>query len=222
MIKAIFFDIDDTILDYDKCALFTVRRACETLGVPYSEAVQTEYRRVDDALWAQQKAGVLTIPQVLDKRNAHMMDYLGLTDGISFQEAFIAAFAESADLVEGVEAVLAACKEKGLPLYCASNGFMEVQVNRLTKAGVLHYFEQLFVSQSIGYEKPNIRFFEHCLEQTGYTPEAVLMVGDSLTADIKGALNAGWNVCYLNRHNRPSGLNITEITSWEQFPHIYL
>ena len=222
MIKALFFDIDDTILDYDLCAAFTVRRACETLGVPYSEAVQTEYRRVDDELWAQQKLGILTIPEVLDKRNAHMMDYLGLTDGISFQEAFIAAFAESAALVEGVEAVLQECADKGYPMYCASNGFMEVQINRLTKAGVLHYFKELFVSQTIGYEKPNIRFFEHCLRETGYAPNEVLMIGDSLLADIKGALNAGWNVCYLNRHNKPSGLDITEITSWEPFSRIYL
>ena len=95
MIKALFFDIDDTILDYDLCAAFTVRKACETLGVPYSEAVQTEYRRVDDELWAQQKLGILTIPEVLDKRDAHMMEYLGLSDGMSFQEAFIAAFAEN-------------------------------------------------------------------------------------------------------------------------------
>ena len=75
MIKALFFDIDDTILDYDLCAAFTVRKACETLGVPYSQAVQTEYRRVDDELWAQQKLGILTIPEVLDKRDAHMMEY---------------------------------------------------------------------------------------------------------------------------------------------------
>ena len=219
MIKALFFDIDDTILDYDQCALFTVGRACETLGVPYSEAVQTEYRRVDDALWAQQKLGILTIPEVLEQRNAHMMDYLGLTDGISFQEAFIAAFAESAALVEGVETVLRHCADKGYPMYCASNGFMDVQINRLQKAGVLHYFKELFVSQTIGYEKPNIRFFEHCLRETGYAPDEVLMIGDSLLADIKGALNAGWNVCYLNRHNKPSGLDIMEITSWEQFPY---
>ena len=219
MIKALFFDIDDTILDYDACALFTVRRACETLGVPYSEAVQTEYRRVDDALWAQQKLGILTIPQVLEQRNAHMMDYLGLTDGMSFQEAFIAAFAESADLVEGVEAVLQHCADKGYPMYCASNGYLNVQINRLQKAGVLHYFKELFVSEVIGYEKPNTRFFEHCLRETGYAPHEVLMIGDSLLADIKGAMNAGWNVCYLNRHNKPSGLDILEITSWEQFPY---
>lgn len=217
MIKALFFDIDDTILDYDLCAVDTVRRACEALGVAYSEAVQTEYRKVDDALWARQKLGELTIPQVLELRNAHMMAYLGLTDGMSFQEAFIAAFAESCDLVEGADAVLKAAKERGLPVYSASNGFLDVQTNRLTKAGVLQYFDRLFVSQTIGYEKPDVRFFEYCLNETGYAPDEVLIIGDSVTADIKGGLNAGWNVCYLNRHNKPGGLDCREITSWEEF-----
>ena len=211
MIKAVFFDIDDTILDYDLCAEFTVRMACETLGVAYSQAVQTEYRRVDDALWVRQKLGELTIPQVLELRNTHMMDYLGLTDGMSFQEAFIEAFGESCALVEGAEEVLKAVKEKGLPVYSASNGFMEVQTKRLEKAGVLQYFDRLFVSQTIGYEKPDIRFFEHCLRETGYAPHEVLMIGDSVAADIKGGLNAGWNVCYLNRHGKPAGVDCTEI-----------
>lgn len=211
MIKALFFDIDDTILDYDLCAEFTVRLACETLGVTYSEAVQSEYRRVDDALWARQKAGELTIPQVLDLRDAHMMDYLGLADGMSFQEAFIAAFEESCALVEGAEDVLRAVKERGLPVYSASNGFLNVQTNRLEKAGVLQYFDRLFVSETIGYEKPDIRFFEHCLRETGCAAHEVLMIGDSIAADIKGGLNAGWNVVYLNRHNKPSGLDCREI-----------
>lgn len=212
MIKALFFDIDDTILDYDLCAVDTVRRACETLGVPYSRAVQTEYRRVDDVLWARQKLGELTIPQVLELRNAHMMDYLGLTDGMSFQEAFIAAFGESCDLVEGAAEVLRTVKERGYPVFSASNGFLDVQTNRLTKAGVLQYFDRLFVSETIVYEKPDIRFFEYCLSETGYAPREVLMIGDSVAADIKGGLNAGWNVCYLNRHGRTSGLDVTEIT----------
>lgn len=217
MIKALFFDIDDTILDYDQCAVFTLRTACETLGAAYSGAVQTEYRRVDDALWARQKQGELKIPQVLELRNAHMMDYLGLGDGISFQEAFIDAFAQSAALVEGVEQVLQAAAERQLPLYCASNGFLHVQLNRLEKAGVLHYFQKLFVSEVIGYEKPDPRFFAHCLKETGYAPHEVLMIGDSLTADIKGAMAAGWNVCYLNRHRKPCDLDCPTITSWTEF-----
>jgi len=216
MLKAVFFDIDDTILDYDKCAVSTLQTACKTLGVPYSEEVQQEYRRVDDALWARQKLGELTIPQVLDRRNAHMMDYLGLQDGISFQEAFIQAFAESCDLTDGVEAVLNRLKARGIPMYCASNGFYDVQVNRLTKAGVLRYFTELFVSDTVGYEKPHPRFFAHCLTETGYAPNEVLMIGDSVTADIKGALQAGWHVCYFNKNGKDSGLGCPEIRSWAE------
>lgn len=217
MLKAIFFDIDDTILDYDKCAAITVRNACETLGAAYNADVQTEYRRVDDALWAQQKLGILTIPEVLERRNGHMMDYLGLQDGMSFQEAFIEAFANSAALTDGVEAVLQQLKDRDIPLYCASNGFYEVQINRMTKAGVLHYFDRLFVSDAVGFEKPNPAFFAHCLQETGFAPDEVLMIGDSITADIKGALNAGWNVCYFNKNGKDSGLDCPEIRRWSEF-----
>lgn len=216
MLKAIFFDIDDTILDYDQCAVITLRNACQTLGTAYDETVQAEYRRVDDALWAQQKQGKLTIPQVLERRNAHMMNYLGLRDGISFQEAFIEAFANSAALTDGIKPILQQLKAQGIPMYCASNGFYDVQFNRLAKAGVLPYFTELFVSDAVGYEKPDPRFFAHCLQKTGYAPEEVLMIGDSVTADIKGALAAGWNVCYFNKNNKDSGLNCPEIRSWTE------
>ena len=217
MPKALFFDIDDTILDYDKCAVLTLQNACAALHVPYSEEALAEYRRVDDFLWAQQKLGRLTIPEVLDQRNRHMMDYWGLQGGLSFQEAFIAAFADSAELVDGVEDVLQSLREQGIPLYCASNGFLSVQVNRLQKAGVLHYFRELFVSDAIGYEKPDPRFFHHCLQQTGYAPEDVLMIGDSLVADIQGAQAAGWNVCYFNRKGKPCGLDCPQLSGWDTF-----
>ena len=220
MLKAVFFDLDDTILDYDLCAVDTVRSACGALGVPYSEEVQLEYRRVDDALWARQKLGELTIPQVLEIRDGHMMEYLGLSDGMSFQEAFIAAFAESAALVEGAEAALRAVTERGIPVYSASNGYLAVQTNRLQKAGVLQYFDRLFVSETIGHEKPDRRFFEHCLRETGLAAHEVLMVGDSVTADIQGALNAGWRVCFLNRHGKSCDLNCMEITSFADFDSI--
>lgn len=217
MIKALFLDIDDTILDYDKCAVITLQDACKTLGVPYSQEVQTEYRRIDDEVWARQKLGELTIPQVLEIRNAHMMNYFGLQDGISFQDAFMEAFANSAEPTDGVEAALQLAKDRGLPIYSASNGFIEVQINRLTKAGLLHYFDKLFVSNNVGYEKPDPRFFAHCLEATGFAPREVLMIGDSITADIKGAMQAGWNVCFYNKHGRDSGLDCPEIRSWTEF-----
>lgn len=220
MVQAIFFDIDDTILDYDKCAVSTLQAVCKALNVPYSQETLTEYRSIDDALWAQQKLGKLSIPEVLEQRDKHMIAYWGLAPGTSFQDAFIRAFSDSADLVDGAATVLQTLHEKGMPIYGASNGFLAVQTNRLQKAGVLQYFRSLFVSDAVGYEKPDIRFFRHCLQETGYAAGDVLMIGDSIPADMVGAQNAGWNVCLFNGHGVDTDFSGQQIRSWNEFDHI--
>ena len=89
-------------------------------------------------------------------------------------------------------------------LFLASNGTASVQHSRLTSAGLYPYFEQVFVSQELGYNKPAKAFFDACAARIpGYAPEKAMMVGDSLSSDILGGRNAGIRTCWVNPERQP-------------------
>ena len=86
------------------------------------------------------------------------------------------------------------------PLYAVTNGFAAVQRNRLHMAGIDRYMTDLFISEEIGYQKPKKEFFDRCFARIGgdLSPSEVLLVGDSLTSDIRGANAAGLDACWFN------------------------
>lgn len=204
--KALFFDIDDTLFDYGKCSETALKNTCRRMGHPFSKQLLLFYRQLDDALWTLQKQGQLTIPQVIRKRGFGMAEKMGdLNSNPNAAEKFIEIFGDELgntfDLVDGAHELLEYASHKGYALFCASNGVKSMQINRLKQAGLLHYFQYVFVSDEVGFEKPDSHFFDHCLNGSGYTKQEALMIGDSLTADIQGAINAGWEACFFNRRN---------------------
>lgn len=202
LVKALFFDIDDTIFDYGKCSRTALENICRRMGVPFSEALLASYRQLDDVLWTKQKKGALTIPQVIKKRSIGMAEKMGIPDAAElFMELLTEELGNLTEPVDGANELLEYTHHAGYALFCASNGIRSMQINRLKKSGFLDYFQRVFVSDEIGYEKPDPRFFEYCLQESGYSANEVLMIGDSMTADIRGALNCGWNACYLNRQD---------------------
>ena len=94
---------------------------------------------------------------------------------------------------------------KKYKLYLASNGTAKVQAGRLSSANISHFFEEIFVSQEIGADKPDIVYFQRCAERIkGFDPERAMMVGDSLTSDILGGIRAGMKTVWVNPQHKQS------------------
>lgn len=199
-IKAVFWDIDNTILDYEKCSERALKEVCRRFGSEYSTELLGSFRRIDERLWERQNREELTVEEVFQKRAEEMLAVMGLDlpDDV-FVDTYAEEFGETTELVDGVEQALAECREKGCILYCASNGVHAMQVHRLEKAGLLDMFRDVYVSDDIGYEKPDHRFFDTCLSRSGVKKEEALMVGDGKLTDIEGALGAGWRACWFDK-----------------------
>lgn len=91
-------------------------------------------------------------------------------------------------------------------MFLLSNGNAKVQDGRLSSAGILPYFENVFISERVGADKPSREFFDRCTARIpGYAPEKALMVGDSLTSDILGGKNAGIPTCWMNPARKTAG-----------------
>ena len=204
MIKAIFLDIDDTIFDFSQCAHRAFGDACAAVKITPTEDAWQTFCRIDVSLWKAQKEGRLTVAEVVQFRAEHFAKAVNvLGQASAFQQAFQRALSVQTALVPGADHVLRSLSGSFL-LFAASNGILQMQLSRLKSAGLFSYFSDVFVSDEIGFEKPDRRFFSKCLHRIHSCPEEVLMVGDSLQADIAGGAKSGLKTCWLNRKKKPN------------------
>lgn len=189
---ALFIDIDDTIFDFQACAKPAFLAACKACGWKVDEEAFALFQKWDHELWKEQKEGTLTVEGLFKKRALRFSKLFGEGKEASrFQPAFHRLLSQQTVLVDGVADCLPDLARQ-YPMYAASNGSLSMQAERLERAGLRNYFQDLFVSDDLGAEKPDRRFFETCLQRSGKTAQKSLMIGDSLTSDICGAKNAGW------------------------------
>jgi 2-haloacid dehalogenase len=197
--NVIFLDLDGTVFDFTACSRNALEKACAACGLPYGGEILSAFRQIDDALWEEQRSGRLSVEEVFVRRA------LQFTGGVCGQKEKAGAFRRSFqdNLAKEAEQVPHAgetllCLSRKYRICAASNGILSMQRERLRRAGLLPYFSEVFVSEEIGWDKPDERFFQECLRRIGKKPEEVLMVGDSLTADIAGAERCGLKTCWYN------------------------
>jgi len=196
MYKAIFIDIDDTLLDYIPCC----REAFEA-ALPEHPEYFDLFFAISGRLFSEAKHGLHTIAEVMELYPKEFIETIGYPPEAvdPFKHAFRAAWGTTHTLVPDARETLEALHAKGYRLFAASNSFGHLQRSRLEHAGILHYFEDTYISMDIGYDKPDIRYYKETLRRCGLQPHEVLMVGDSMTTDILGAQAAGMDAVYFNR-----------------------
>ncbi|MBR6017270.1 MAG: HAD-IA family hydrolase [Paludibacteraceae bacterium] len=197
--KAIFLDIDDTLLDYIPCC-----REAYLAAMPEQPEYFDLFLEISGRLFKEAKAGKHTVAEVMDLYPREFIATIGYPPEavVPFQDAFREAWGKTHTLVTDAEQMLQALQAKGYRLFAASNSFGHLQRRRLDYAGILRYFEDTYISMDIGYDKPDVRFYEEALRRCGCRPEEVLMIGDSGTTDVLGAQQAGLDTCWYNPHEK--------------------
>ena len=206
MIKAVLLDVDNTLLDFNKCACAAMQEAARDFSLPLPENAFADFRRINDGLWQQIEAQTLTTEELYRIRWALIFREWGIAfDGPTFEARFYHYLTTAAEKVDGADELIAHLKDKYI-LCIASNAPYLQQVQRMEKAGYLPYLRHLFISEAIGAAKPSPRFFEACLAALApLRPDEVLMIGDSLTADIAGAKACGIRTCWYRHGSHKDG-----------------
>ena len=223
MIKTIFFDLDDTLLDFTRSEASALRRALMEAGAPAEQEVLDRYHVINQRQWELLEEGVLTREQVKSRRFHILFAELGIScvKVETVKDRYEKYLAEGRWLLPGAEELLKELAPR-YRLCLASNGSAAIQYSRLKLAGIGHYFDRIFISEELGANKPDKAFFDRCFEALPEVDTAeILMVGDSLTSDIRGGRNAGIRTCWFNPHGKPAGTNIRPdhtITALEQLP----
>ncbi len=204
MIKVVLLDVDNTLMDFRECAHQAMHFAAEEWGLTLPANITQVFHRINDGLWHRIEEGSLTVPRLHEIRWGLIFEELGIDrDGVEFEQRFLKNLAKGSATVEGAKELLEYLAPK-YTLCVASNAPYYQQTSRLTNAGLLGYFDHLFISEKIGFSKPKPEFFEACMKELeGVSKEEIMMIGDSLTADIGGAAAFGLQTCWFNFSGAP-------------------
>ena len=222
MFEFLFLDLDDTILDFKKAERIAISKTIGDYGLEPTEEVLHRYHLINKWHWEQMELGKLTRPEVLQNRFEALFAEFGKTvdkaacakvyeKNLSIGHYFLPGAEETVELLS-----------KRYRLFLTSNGTASVQKGRMTSANLYRFFEKVFVSQEIGHNKPSKAYFDGCIAQIpDYDPAKTMIVGDSLSSDIKGGINAGIATCWVNPTHAPGREDIKpdyEIEYLHQLP----
>ena len=204
MIEFLFLDLDDTILDFKKAEYIAIGKTIAEFGVEPTEEIRHRYHLINKWHWEQLELGKMTRAQVLENRFRVLFEEQGIqVDAARVARAYEKNLGTGHWFLPGAEEAVDALHKK-YRLFLASNGTASVQKGRMTSANLYRFFETVFVSQEIGHNKPAKEYFDACFARIpGFDPEKCIMVGDSLTSDIRGGINAGIRTVWVNPTHAP-------------------
>ena len=209
MYEFLLIDLDDTILDFHMQEKVAIEKTLSGAGISPTPENCTLYSRINDAHWKRLEKGEITREQVLYGRFEELFHVLGITaDSKTTALSYMENLAQGHYFLPGAEEALAALQKK-YRLYLVSNGTASIQERRLESAGIGKYFEAIFISQTIGVNKPGKGFFDYCFANIqDFNPKKALIVGDSLSSDILGGKNVGIDTCWVNPKHKSAPMEL--------------
>ncbi len=221
MVEFLFLDIDDTILDFVATERKSISRLLEALGVTPTQEIIHRYHVINLEHWKRLERGEITREQISNRFDV-LFTELGMQVPTARCETMYRRFlSEGTDAIPGALETVDALRQK-YRLFAASNGTASVQAGRLSRTGLDACFEKVFISEEVGANKPSPVFFSRAFARIpGFDPARAMMVGDSLTSDILGGINAGIRTCWVNPGHKKGREDIRpdfEIKSLAQLP----
>ena len=222
MLKTIFLDLDDTLLDFHKAEAAALTKALTALDVPPTPAVIARYSAINAQQWRLLEEGKFTRDEILTRRFDILFRELGVERSSALARRTYEQFlGQGHYFIPGAEELLKALVRR-YDLYLVSNGTAAVQAGRIASAGIAPYFREIFISEQMGLHKPQKEFFDACFAAIpGFHREEALIIGDSLTSDIRGGDNAGIRTCWFNPQGKPrlEGVRVDyEVSALSQIP----
>lgn len=220
----ILFDADDTLLDFHLAEYQAIKSVLLEFGLPYDDSVISAYSEINLSFWKLLELGQIKKDELKIRRFEAFCERMGFkVDAEKMAFMYMEALSNQNPLKEGAEEL---CKNLfgKYHLYIITNGIRHIQTRRFSTCPISKYFDKIFISEEIGFEKPKIEFFDAVSAQIpGFDKRKTLVVGDSLTSDIQGGINYGLDTCWFNPKGKakPDGMDITyEISRLEEIYEI--
>ena len=223
--KYLLFDADGTILDYDKAEENALNRASAVSGYYVSDSIREVYRKINSQLWAMLEKDLISSEKLRVLRFEKLAEASGWQnfDPAGFSKLYLKFLADSGFMINGALQMLNNLPSETVKVII-TNGIKDIQISRLTRAGIIGMFKAVIISEEAGSPKPAGEFFDYTLKKINYYEKSeMLVVGDSLSSDIAGGIDYGIDTCWFNpsgKENTTSSIPDYEISSWNEFLEI--
>ena len=207
-ITDVFFDLDHTLWDFEKNSALTFEKIFDELSLDLNlNKFLDTYEMVNHEYWKLYRENTISQTELRYKRLIKTFQAINFEPEPKIlaiiSDKYILYLSTYSNLIKGAISLLKYLKRK-YNLHVITNGFEAVQHKKIINSGLSPFFENIFTADKVGYKKPDPIIFRHALDHTQTFAYNCLMIGDSLEADVLGALNIGMQAIHFNSHNEPS------------------
>ena len=199
MIRNVLFDLDDTLFDFHKAEKIALTKTLVHFGIDPTEETLALYSTINAAHWKRLELGEISREEVKVGRYRELFKTIGVEcDPVKATAYYESMLAIGHYFMPGAPELLEELYGK-YRLYIVSNGTAKVQEGRIGSSGIAKYMDGIFISQILGANKPDKQFFDICFaEIPDFSLSETVIIGDSLSSDIKGGINAGITTVWFN------------------------
>lgn len=211
MYKYLFWDIDGTVLDFLAAEAYAIKSLFKKykLGECTDEMIEV-YSKINNKYWGFLEKNKMTKKEILVGRFLEFFDLVGVDKTLAeaFNDDYQKELGEHIVFIKDAKEMLLSQKGKFV-LVAVTNGTKVAQKKKLARSGLDKVFDAIFISEDVGFEKPNIEYFDYIFEKLGIENKSeVLIIGDSLTSDMKGGNVAGIDTCWYNPESKQNNQEI--------------
>ena len=212
----LLFDADHTLFDFNKSEYLALKSALEQLGCPSTDAHIERYSDINVKYWKMLERGEIDKISLKLARFVEFGKEFGFEDKAeALSDLYMENLAHESHLFDGALELVEKLSES-YRLFIITNGVKSTQDGRFSVSPITKYFEKIFISEVVGAEKPSVEFFDAVANGIeGFERERAIVIGDSLSSDIKGAINSKIDCIWYNpmKKSAPEGWDITYTVS---------
>ena len=216
------FDADGTLFDFDLAQANALEIMFQNYSLEYNENRLSIYRTINIQEWEKFEKGEITNDDLKTSRFIRFFREIGVDfDPAKFNEEYLFELGKGSFLIEGALEICKHIISHNKKIFIVTNGMLATQKSRIQHSLIKDYISDFFVSEVIGFQKPHISYFEFVFSHIPPIPkEKILIIGDSLTADILGGLNAGIDSCWFNNSGNKNHTDITPVYEINKFSEL--
>lgn len=202
-IKAILWDVDGTLLDFLAAEREAIRSCFARFGLgECPDGMIERYSQINVRYWKRLEYGEISRDEVLLGRFVEFFAKEGIeTDAVAFNNEYQLRLGDTVVFIDGAYELVKRLRER-VKQYAVTNGSLTAQKRKLNRSGLIELFDGVFISEEVGFDKPRPEFFEHVFARIPpFAKDEMLIVGDSLTSDMRGGGIAGVKCCWYNPHH---------------------
>lgn len=200
---SLFLDVDNTLLDFYMAESVAVRKVLAKHSLPNDDKTVKLYSAINQSYWERFERGEIPKSEIFEGRFRTLLDTLKRDgDTATISKDYCAFLSEGYFKMDGAMDILEYLKNKGYKLYATTNGLSSTQFKRIKNSGIEPYFDDIFVSETAGHQKPEKEYFDYVISKIPEKDKTkILIVGDSQSSDILGGVNSGIDTCWYNFQN---------------------